>query len=146
MARAPMRNQPLLTEPELTARLDEFRRAVDQYNDGYWFESHETLEDLWMVTPWPQRVFFQAVIQLAAAFVHYARGEYPGILKLLDAAREKLEEYRPAYLGVDTEALARDIERARDAFVALGEERFRQFNESLVPRVREASGRATVAT
>jgi predicted metal-dependent hydrolase len=89
MTQTRLRNQPLLTPDELAARLDEFRRAVEEYNAGYWFESHETLEDLWMVTPLPERQFFQGVIQLAAAFVHYARGEHAGILKLLDAAGEK---------------------------------------------------------
>ena len=73
-------------------------RRCDEFNDGYFFESHETLEDLWMVTPLPERTLFQGIIQVAAAFVHVARGEYPGIFKLLDAAREKLEEFAPAAL------------------------------------------------
>src|SRR4051812_25591336 len=43
------RNQPLLTPDELKARLGEFYKAVEEFNDRYYFESHETLEDLWMV-------------------------------------------------------------------------------------------------
>ena len=49
----PLKNAPLLTPDELTARLDELWAAIEQFNDGYWFESHETLEDLWQVTPLP---------------------------------------------------------------------------------------------
>src|SRR2546422_456717 len=41
-----MRNLPILTPDELTARLDELYRAIEEFNDGYFFESHETLEDL----------------------------------------------------------------------------------------------------
>ena len=112
-ANAPFRNEPLLTPGELAARLGEFYRALDEFNAGYYFESHETLEDLWMVTPLPERRLFQGIIQLAAAFVHLARGEYPGILKLLDAAAEKLGEFEPERLGVDVAGLLGDIARAQ---------------------------------
>ena len=66
----PLKNAPLLTPDELSARLDELRAAIEQFNDGYWFESHETLEDLWQVTPLPERDLFQGIIQAAAALVH----------------------------------------------------------------------------
>ena len=102
--RPPIRNEPLLT-PERAhgPPLGEFYQALEEFNDGYYFESHETLEDLWMVTPLPERQFFQGVIQLAAAFVHFARGEYPGIIKLLDAALDKLQDFAPSVPGVDVD-------------------------------------------
>ena len=104
MASAPFKNAALLTPEQLQSRLGEFYKSVEEFNDGYYFESHETLEDLWMVTPLPERDFFQAIIQLAAAFVHFSRGEYPGILKLLDAASSKLGVFTPTTLGVDVAA------------------------------------------
>ena len=128
-----MRNLPILTPEALSARLGEFYKALEEFNDGYWFESHETLEDLWMVTPWPERQFFQGVIQLAAAFVHYARREYPGILKLLDAAIQKVSEFLPESFGVDAAALVEQMQRARDEFERLGAAGFLEFNEGLVP-------------
>jgi hypothetical protein len=135
LAKAPIANQALLTEPELRARLGELYTAIDQYNRRWYFESHETLEDLWMVTPWPERQFFQAIIQLAAALVHFVRGEFPGILKLLDASAEKLREFLPEQFGVDTATLLADIERVRSELETLGEERFREFDERDVPRI-----------
>ena len=136
MAEAPFRNAPLLTEAELPLRLGEFYRALDEYNDGYYFESHETLEDLWMVTPLPDRTFFQGVIQLAAAFVHFYRHEYPGILKLLDAASEKLDGFTPERLGVDVAALVADIRHARDEIATLGEERLSDWDAAGIPHIR----------
>ena len=130
-----MRNLPILTLEELAGRLDELYRAIEEFNDGYFFESHETLEDLWMVTPWPERQLFQGIIQLAAAFVHYARREYPGILKLLDAAMEKVGEFRPAAFGIDSAALVESMRRVRVEFERLGDERFLEFDESLVPHI-----------
>jgi predicted metal-dependent hydrolase len=142
VANAPFKNAPILTHEELAARLGEFYEALDQFNAGFWFESHETLEDLWMVTPWPERQFFQGIIQLAAAFVHFARGEYPGIMKLLDAAEAKLEEFAPSAFGVDVaEALVR-LREARAELQALGLDGFRQWDESRRPIIRYERGGA----
>ena len=133
MPKTPITNQPLLSEPELRVRLGEFYAALDQFNRRWYFESHETLEDLWMVTPLPERQFFQGIIQLAAAFVHFARGEYPGIFKLLDAAEEKVEAFTPERFGVDTAALLEDMRRARAEIAALGAARFREWDERGAP-------------
>jgi hypothetical protein len=130
-----MKNQPLLTEPELMARLGEFYTALDQFNRRWYFESHETLEDLWMVTPLPERDFFQGVIQLAAAFVHFARGEYPGIFKLLDASLDKLGMFVPERFGVDVTRLVVDAERARAELSSLGVERFPAWDEANAPTI-----------
>ena len=133
MPKAPIANQPLLSEPELRARLGEFYAALDQFNRRWYFESHETLEDLWMVTPMPERQFFQGIIQLAAAFVHFSRGEYPGIFKLLDAADEKIAGFTPERFGVDTAGLLNNLRRARAEIAALGEDRFREWDERTAP-------------
>lgn len=135
MAQAPFRNQPLLTPEQLTARLGELQRAIEEYNDGYYFASHETLETLWMVTPWPERQLLQAIIQLAAAFVHLVRGEYEGVVKLLDASEAKLLDFLPERLGVQTAALAADIAAAREELAALGPAHFQEFDETHVPQI-----------
>lgn len=129
MAGKPL-NQPLLTAEEVLLRLDEFYQALEEFNDRYYFESHETLEDLWMVTPWPERQFFQGIIQTAAAFVHLVRGEYPGIFKLLDAAEQKLAEFAPEQYGVDVRALLEDIVRSREELRALGEGRLAEWDDA----------------
>jgi predicted metal-dependent hydrolase len=135
LAEAPFRNAPLLTEAELRSRLGEFYRALEEFNDGYYFESHETLEDLWMVTPLPERTFFQGVIQLAAAFVHLFRHEYPGILKLLDAAIDKLSGFTPGQFGVDVTGLVAEVGAARDEIAALGEERLQEWDVARIPHI-----------
>lgn len=135
MAKSPL-NQPLLTPEELPARLVELYDAIDQFNAGWYFESHETLEDLWMVTPLPARTLMQGVIQLAAAFVHFARGEYPGIFKLIDASSEKLAQFAPAALGIDIDGLLASMARARGELEALGSAAFRSWDDrGSLPRI-----------
>ncbi|HXK33535.1 MAG TPA: DUF309 domain-containing protein [Dehalococcoidia bacterium] len=140
MARAPFKNAPLLTPQELQSRLGELDKAIEEFNDGYWFESHETLEDLWMVTPLPERTFMQGIIQAAAAFVHLARREYPGTLKLLDLSIEKLRVFVPEQFGVDVARLAGDLQAARDELAALGEKRFLEWDYGRAPKIHRVAG------
>ncbi len=129
------RNLPIFTDEELQERLHVLLTGVAQYNDGYYFEAHETLEDLWMQSPWPVRRFLQGLIQLAAAFVHLVRHEYPGTTRLLGHAIEKLSDFTPRYLGVDVEALLAAASAARDELRSLGPSRFEQWPRDRIPRI-----------
>jgi len=129
------RNLLLLTEDELEERRPVLLKGVEEFNDGFFFEAHEVWEDLWYQCPLPGRTFLQGLIQLAAAFVHFVRREYPGTLGLLDAAIEKLGPFAPAYLGIDVARLAADIARARTELVELGAGRFEAWDLERVPRI-----------
>ena len=48
-------------------------KAVDQFNAGRFWDCHETLEDLWLVTPYPLRHFYQGVLKIAVGFHHSDR-------------------------------------------------------------------------
>lgn len=130
-----MRNQPLLSPIELESRLGEFYTALRQFNEGWYFESHETLEDLWMVTPLPEREMFQGFIQAAAAFVHMVRGEYPGIIKLLNASIDKLSRFEPERFGVRVDEFVSSLREMRATFAALGPEGLARFDQTSVPRI-----------
>ena len=127
------RNLPIYTDEEVQERLHVVLAGVSQYNEGFFFEAHETLEDLWMQSPWPTRRFLQGLIQLAAGFVHFVRHEYPGTVRLLSHAHEKLNDFAPRYLGVDVERLLADIDRARGELLGLGPERFAEFTSDHIP-------------
>lgn len=142
------RNLALLTEEEMEARRPILLAGIQQYNGGYFFEAHETWEELWLPSPWPMRRFLQGMIQLAAAFVHLARHEYPGTIHLLHRALEKLEAFPPQYLGIDAARLAAEARRARDELRALGPQRFREWDRGRIPRIHvvEGGGQETEVT
>jgi hypothetical protein len=129
------RNQPLLTEEEVQERRHILVASIEQFNAGYFFEAHETLEELWLPSPWPIRPFLQGIIQLAAGFVHLMRNEYPGTVKLLARGIEKIEGAPTDCMGVDAKQLAADAQNAHDALVELGPDRFGEWDQRGIPKI-----------
>jgi len=129
------RNLALLTDEEFEARRPLLLAGIGQFNDGYFFEAHETWEELWLPSPWPARSFLQGIIQLAAAFVHLMRHEYPGTVRLLGYGLKKIEPFPPDCLGIDVARLVAEARRARDELVALGPRRFEEWDQRRIPRI-----------
>jgi FMN phosphatase YigB (HAD superfamily) len=93
------------TPPELRSGLDEFRR-------GRFFEAHEEWEALWVRSSGDEKLFLQALIQLAAGCVHLERGNRAPGLRLLELAREKLARCPPSLFGIAAAPLAAAIDSA----------------------------------
>ena len=129
------RNQPLLTEEEVQERMYILVASVEQFNAGYFFEAHETLEELWLSSPWPIRPFLQGIIQLAAGFVHLMRHEYPGTVKLLARGIEKIEAAPGEFMRIDAKQLAAGARDAHDALVELGPDRFGEWDQRGIPKI-----------
>lgn len=65
--------------------------GLEAYDRGDVFLAHELLEPAWMGTrDLLERELLQGLIKLAAAFVHAARGNSPGVAKNLRGARDRL--------------------------------------------------------
>ena len=135
------KNAPLFSDEELEKQRPTILLGIQQYNDGYFFESHETLEDVWYRSPMPARMFIQAIIQLAAALVHLMRHEYPGTVRLLGHSLKKLEDAPDAFLGVDAASLRKDVRTALAQIRDLGPSRFESWDLANVPRIHVAKGR-----
>lgn len=95
------------------------RQGIDEFNRAYFFEAHETLEDLWRETSGPLRLFYQGLIQLAVALYHLSNGNRRGALNLLSKGLDKLSVYQPVCQDIDVEALCAEarvwLERVRHA-------------------------------
>jgi len=98
-------------EPELDAsQRAELDRGVEQFNSGYFFECHDTLEELWSGLRGPCRDFFQGLIQVSVAFYHLGNGNRGGALSMLERARRRLGAYPDRYLGFDLAAHRSELE------------------------------------
>lgn len=93
--------------------------AIQEFNQGLYWECHETLEGVWRGTPYPLRFFYHAIIKVAVGLHHLSRHNRHGAtVKLADGVRV-LRLFQPRFLGVRTDLLLADasiwLERARKA-------------------------------
>ena len=99
-----------IEEPRLSA--DDRRaleKGVGQFNAGFFFECHDTLEEMWSGIRGPSRDFFQGLIQVSVAFYHLTSGNLAGAESMLRRALKRLEAYPDQYFGFDLAAHRREL-------------------------------------
>src|SRR5260221_14403488 len=88
---------------------EQFLRGVEQFNRGFYFECHDTLEDLWHGTRGPDRLFLQGLIQISVGFHHFFSENYKGATSQLTKGLGKVDGYRPSHGGVELEQVLRGV-------------------------------------
>jgi len=97
--------EPVLTPEERAA----FEKGVHEFNTGFFFECHDTLEDLWAGVRGDGRDFFQGLIQTSVAFYHLGRGNSQGALSMLQRALARFGKYPDRYYGFDLGTHRREL-------------------------------------
>lgn len=105
---------PLLNEEQR----DAFDRGVAEFNTGYYFECHDTLEDMWTGIRGPSRDFFQGLIQVSVAFYHLSGGNLPGAESMLRRALKRFARYPDRYFGFDLAAHREELQGWLDRIVS----------------------------
>ena len=65
-----------------------FLKGIQEFNDGLFFECHETLEEIWLEDHGEDRKFYQGIIQIAAGYYKLEQGVPVGAL--IQAVEENL--------------------------------------------------------
>ncbi|MFZ3331003.1 MAG: DUF309 domain-containing protein [Candidatus Acidiferrales bacterium] len=84
---------------------ERFERGLAHFNARRFFEAHEVWEEIWLTEDEPERTFLQGLIQIAAAFHHYRRGNPEGAESLLAAGIVKITRYPDDHRGLAIEDL-----------------------------------------
>ncbi len=87
-----------------------FVEGISLFNRRYYWECHEILEDLWMVERGDQKLFYQGLIQSAAALYHVLNANPQGVIKLCENGLKKLQNFAPVYMSVDLSQLISDLD------------------------------------
>lgn len=125
-----------LAEPCAAPAPPELRKAIDEFNDGEFFEQHETLETLWRATPGEVRHLYEGILQVGVGFHHlFVNHNFRGAAVKLDHGIRLLGALPAACHGVDVGRLCREAGEARALLVQLGPDRIADFDRSRVPRV-----------
>ncbi len=68
-----------------------FKKGIEHFNCGEFFEAHEVWEDVWRAIDSPrEKRFVQGLIQVAVALHHHSTGNHVGAESLLRRATRNL--------------------------------------------------------
>ena len=77
-------------------------------NEKYW-KTHEVLEAVWKITVGEERDLLNGIILVAAALVHYQKGELAICISIMKRALVKLDKSYGKYYDIDIESLKRRV-------------------------------------
>lgn len=89
---------------------DAFKEGIQLFNSQKFFECHEVLETLWLKAQGDEKVFLQGIIQVAAAFHHFTRGNREGAQSLLEEGCNKLGRFGDTRSGLDVAGLLAQVD------------------------------------
>ena len=115
----------------------EFEHGVILFNSGKFWHAHEAWEIVWQQHAEDERLFFQGVIQLAAAFHQLAsKRNYRAMNANLDKAASKLEVFSPEYCGIAVTPLLSSITEAKQEIERLESNGSSEFNLAIIPKIQ----------
>jgi len=109
--------------------------GITQFNQGEYFECHETLEDIWREERANVRYLYQGILQVGVSFHHLRFGNYVGATRLMINALNYLRPFAPRCMGVEVALLIADAEAVQAQMLALGPQRIAEFDFSTLPQV-----------
>ena len=94
--------------------LDRIRDGLTLFNEEFFFEAHEVLEDVWRKEHGEPRLFLQGLIQLCAGFHHFQNGNYGGAAALLQRGADKIRKYPERYMSLAAAEVIARIDACRE--------------------------------
>ncbi|OGQ18344.1 MAG: hypothetical protein A3C54_00870 [Deltaproteobacteria bacterium RIFCSPHIGHO2_02_FULL_60_17] len=105
-------------------------KGIEEFNQGLYFQCHETLEEVWLEENGEDRLFYQGIIQIAVGYLKWEEGVMMGSIKLWRSGLEKLAAYPAVHLGVRLDSF---IDHVRGN---LGEIEIAHRKGGIVPQLR----------
>jgi uncharacterized protein len=75
--------------------------GIRLFNQGNFFAAHEVWEQEWKIAEGEEKVFYQAMIQAAAALLHIQRGNYAGAVSVYLKSWAKLALLPEVSMGIE---------------------------------------------
>jgi uncharacterized protein len=89
----------------LIGSLDE---AIAAFNQQRFYDCHDLLEAMWMDASYPDKTFYQGLLQITVGLYHLGNLNWNGSKILLGEGISRLRDFQPEYAGVDVNQLVQD--------------------------------------
>lgn len=94
--------------------------GLELFNQREYFDAHEVLETAWREEPGPVRELYRGILQIAVAYLHITRNNYPGAVKMFMRSRTWLAPFPDRCRGIDLAGFRRDYGRVEETLHRLG--------------------------
>ena len=108
-----------------------FQKGLHAYKNKDYFLAHDHWEELWSDYYLEDRLFVQALIQMAVSFVHLENGNLKGAQSLMNKSLTKLKEYEGIQRGIRTDILVKKLEAIREHYNLI--DNSGKFNWDMIP-------------
>ncbi|MCZ6676197.1 MAG: DUF309 domain-containing protein [Candidatus Poribacteria bacterium] len=112
------------------------KKGIQEFNNGEYFECHETLEDVWMIEVGPDRLFYQGLLQLSVGCFHLLNRNYLGAASQWSKGCAKLQHFGNQHLGVELQSLLEQMRRCQEMLAMVQSGRRTRFDFSLIPTIQ----------
>lgn len=100
------------------------------FNAGHYFEAHEALENAWNAERGRVRELYRGILQIAVAYLHITRRNYPGAIKVYGRSQRWMKDWPDVCRGIQVEELRRNAAIVMNKIQMLGESRIGDFDIS----------------
>ena len=95
---------------EAARKSEIFWRGIECFNRRQFFTCHELLAEIWLEESEQEKLYYQGLIQLAAAFHHFLNGNRAGTESLLRAGVQKLRQHTSTNTDLDLIGLLAELQ------------------------------------
>lgn len=117
--------------------IDKFLKGIQEFNSKFFFECHDTLEEIWNEERNPEiKKFYHGLIHIAVGFYHLTNLNFNGAKSQLKKAILKLTDYPEIYMNVKLSELISDVKLWLEKIenTSLGESE--NFNIENLPKIK----------
>lgn len=115
-------------------------RGIWEFNEGKFFEAHDSLEEIWQGYRGPDREFLQGLIHAAVALYHLEHRNLRGARSQFSKACSKMTAYRPEHWGLSVDLLFASLQRHLGVLEAYQEPEADEIETLDRPKIQFSSG------
>lgn len=105
--------------------------GIRLFNQRRFFEAHEELEIAWNEESGAIRDLYRGILQIAVTYLHIARGNYDGAVKVYGRSLKWINGWGDVCRGIHVRRLREDADAAMREVVRLGKDGIGRFDASL---------------
>jgi uncharacterized protein len=114
------------------------------FNAQKFFEAHEALEDAWREEQGKVRNLYRGILQVAVVYLHTARGNYDGAVKVSERSMKWLKDWPDICRGIEVGKLRKDLEIVMNEVHRLGKINISEFDTSAFKYIEWHEGRVWI--